>query len=654
MSEGLNPEHWRRLRTHWADRDVEALADALIACVRDAGDREAVEAYVRFAFTPDVERAATLATSPLERELLRNLAHVQQLQERPAAYGDYCAPVARQVATQSADALLDHNFPEDWTVAQWLNALALRETVPTRRVAVVVTMRDEGLSMLEFIAHHRALGVDSIFVYSNDNADGSEAMLEALAAAGVITYVENQVGPSREPQRKAYAHALHLLPELWRHEWVFFIDSDELFVPGASCDHHLDTLFQAVAAAHPTRLPSAVCFNWRWRTSDYRYHRDARLLQERFVYANSHNLSKSLVRLRDVLCMGQVHFPQIVPEGFLCDGALRVFPYAERWDERVPDYRFGALDHYWPKSFEEFSIKKAVSDDLAEHGWTRDFSQFFEWNAPEDVQHLQELPADWVRVVRAEVEALSALPGVADARAAVEANLPALLARFDSAGGLESVYVACMIRAHRERGGDLTDLFEPESPLARYMAVLEPAAVVRGFLGEFLRERVWDALDHLKVYAAARVPAAAAGFFNVALGKPATQSSVSEWSRANTLAGDAAGAVDGAVTGSYGFHTGIETGPWWCVDLQAVYPVREVRLYNRLDLPERADFVVVSASVDLVQWQVLFEHPEPTRFGGADGSPLQIPLLGRVEFRFLRVSVPGNLPLHLDEVEIYV
>jgi hypothetical protein len=51
------------------------------------------------------------------------------------------------------------------------------------------------------------------------------------------------------------------------------------------------------------------------------------------------------------------------------------------------------------------------------------------------------------------------------------------------------------------------------------------------------------------------------GLENLAIGKPASQSSLSRWSRPN----DAQGAVNGRRTGGFGFHTDDEAAAWWRV-----------------------------------------------------------------------------------------
>lgn len=135
---------------------------------------------------------------------------------------------------------------------------------------------------------------------------------------------------------------------------------------------------------------------------------------------------------------------------------------------------------------------------------------------------------------------------------------------------------------------------------------------------------------------------------NIALNKPATQSSQSEFSRPN----DAQGAVNGVIRGSYGFHTQRESCPWWQVDLGESLPLEEVIVFNRLDAASsRAySFVLKLANEAGVFREVYSRRGQP--FGGADGNPARIKLEGAVA-RFVRLELPNEDYLHLDEVEVY-
>ncbi len=56
-------------------------------------------------------------------------------------------------------------------------------------------MRNEGPYILEWLAHHRAIGVRDALIYSNDCDDGSDALLDLLAGAGMATAREAMRSP---------------------------------------------------------------------------------------------------------------------------------------------------------------------------------------------------------------------------------------------------------------------------------------------------------------------------------------------------------------------------------------------------------------------------------------------------------------------------
>ncbi len=58
-------------------------------------------------------------------------------------------------------------------------------------------MRNEGSFLLDWLAHHRACGFGDFLVFSNDCTDGTDAMLDRLAAMGWLTHVRND-GPHEE------------------------------------------------------------------------------------------------------------------------------------------------------------------------------------------------------------------------------------------------------------------------------------------------------------------------------------------------------------------------------------------------------------------------------------------------------------------------
>jgi hypothetical protein len=136
---------------------------------------------------------------------------------------------------------------------------------------------------------------------------------------------------------------------------------------------------------------------------------------------------------------------------------------------------------------------------------------------------------------------------------------------------------------------------------------------------------------------------------NVALNKPAQQSSISKYSKPN----DAQGAVSGIKSGRYNFHTDKEVNPWWQIDLERTYQVAEVIIYNRLDsCSERASSLKLFISLGGKISEQVYKNDVNKIFGGIDGNPLIVPL-NKKEIRYVRIQLNAIEALHLDQVEVY-
>jgi hypothetical protein len=110
-----------------------------------------------------------------------------------------------------------------------LTALARRHIQPRKMACVLGSARNEGPYLLDWIAHHKAVGFDHIFIYTNDNTDGSDEMLDILARAGIVTWLANEIGQNTLPQFRSYAHALSALPQILDYRWTLVADLDEYF-----------------------------------------------------------------------------------------------------------------------------------------------------------------------------------------------------------------------------------------------------------------------------------------------------------------------------------------------------------------------------------------------------------------------------------------
>ena len=133
---------------------------------------------------------------------------------------------------------------------------------------------------------------------------------------------------------------------------------------------------------------------------------------------------------------------------------------------------------------------------------------------------------------------------------------------------------------------------------------------------------------------------------NVALGKPARQSSVSSFSVAN----ESDAAVDGYVRQGFAFHTDRQHFPWWQVDLLSLFEIEQIVVHNRDACSERAYFMQVYVLQDQ-SWRLVHEQ-EGLPFGGAGGRPARI-MLGGAKASAVRIQLPAFQYLHLSQVEVY-
>ena len=75
------------------------------------------------------------------------------------------------------------------------------------RSLAILTVRNEGAFLLEWLAHHRLTGFTDFLVLSNDCTDGTAAMLDRLAAMGLLTHLPNPAPHPKGPQWRALALA---------------------------------------------------------------------------------------------------------------------------------------------------------------------------------------------------------------------------------------------------------------------------------------------------------------------------------------------------------------------------------------------------------------------------------------------------------------
>lgn len=114
------------------------------------------------------------------------------------------------------------------------------------RITAVTCVKNEGPFLLEWIAYNRLIGVTDFLFYSNDCSDGTDHLLDALAARGIVQHLPNPA-QGRAYQMEALK-ACATEPVVAEADWVWVADVDE-FLNIHIGKHHFDDLIAACGDA---------------------------------------------------------------------------------------------------------------------------------------------------------------------------------------------------------------------------------------------------------------------------------------------------------------------------------------------------------------------------------------------------------------------
>ncbi|MEO0865881.1 MAG: glycosyltransferase family 2 protein, partial [Pseudomonadota bacterium] len=110
------------------------------------------------------------------------------------------------------------------------------------RITAVTCVKNEGPFLLEWIAFNRLIGVTDHLFYSNDCDDGTDTLLDALAARGLCQHLPNPA-EGRNYQMEALKDARK--QDIVTHaDWVWVADVDE-FLNIHVGDHTIPALIDA-------------------------------------------------------------------------------------------------------------------------------------------------------------------------------------------------------------------------------------------------------------------------------------------------------------------------------------------------------------------------------------------------------------------------
>jgi len=181
----------------------------------------------------------------------------------------------------------------------------LQESRLNNRVALCAIFKNEAPYVLEWIAHHRLIGITDFYVADNISTDGCSELLNSLHNDGQITCLPWPTSPGVKPQLPAYEK----LAELAKKDgidWALFIDADEFVILD---DNHQDIQSAISKITNEDDAVSGIALNWAtYGSSDLVINPDCNILSNfEFRFTKGSNINKhykSLIKLKDFISSG--------------------------------------------------------------------------------------------------------------------------------------------------------------------------------------------------------------------------------------------------------------------------------------------------------------------------------------------------------------
>lgn len=250
------------------------------------------------------------------------------------------------------------------------------------KIALCGIFKNEAPYIVEWVAHHRLLGIDKIYIANNESTDGSDDILRSLQEEGYIEYFNFSAPFGRAPQLLAYQEIINRYSS--EVDWMGFIDADEFIVSGD--EYHSNEKFSDLMKAFDQRSDvGSIVLNWSiFGSSGNDFYENKKMI-ERFPYRAEKDFKenhhyKSFFRTSALSEVGAN------PHFFMLKDGYSVLHIN---GEEVIDHERGRglsegiiwspfrINHYLLKSKEEFLRKKKPNGSAATLGRIKGRDYFF-------------------------------------------------------------------------------------------------------------------------------------------------------------------------------------------------------------------------------------------------------------------------------------
>lgn len=133
-----------------------------------------------------------------------------------------------------------------------------RQTSPHGSLVALSTMKDEGPTVVEWVAHHLAVGFTEVMVYTNDCTDGTDDLLKRLEAMDIGVHHRENVIPEGMKPHPSMLKAAAEEDLIIQSDWVLVLDADEFL-----CINHPSGTLDGMVGDLTAMNAQAMVLTWR-------------------------------------------------------------------------------------------------------------------------------------------------------------------------------------------------------------------------------------------------------------------------------------------------------------------------------------------------------------------------------------------------------
>lgn len=257
-------------------------------------------------------------------------------------------------------------------IGKWLRTRS-DKSIKEKDLAIVAIAKNEADYIKEWVAFHKAVGIDHIILYDNDSTDGMRDQIEDFIKEEFVIY--NTISGSLQ-QYNAYNNALSRYGK--KFKYMAFIDCDEFLFPvnhNESVVSVIDKFFE-----RDSNL-GGVVVNWAMYGSSGFEKKPEGFLIQNFLYradlpkGKGTSVVKTICRPELVKKYSNPHYPvyKMGIHAVSCSTGTIV----PLWENTIEEYKGLRLNHYFTKSKEEW-IRRREGVGRADLSSKRTIDEFYE------------------------------------------------------------------------------------------------------------------------------------------------------------------------------------------------------------------------------------------------------------------------------------